>query len=41
VSAYPKLRISEKQIISMLEKYNFKITHAKVINRMIFVVAEK
>jgi ubiquinone/menaquinone biosynthesis C-methylase UbiE len=41
VSAYPKLRLSERQVAAMLEAEGFSIKEKKLINRMHFVVASK
>jgi hypothetical protein len=41
ISAYPKLRLSEKMVTEMLRSSGFSMTESKVLNRMNFIVAEK
>lgn len=41
VSAYPKLRLSEKEILQILTDNNLKVLSREVINGMTYVVAEK
>jgi 2-polyprenyl-3-methyl-5-hydroxy-6-metoxy-1,4-benzoquinol methylase len=41
ISAYPKLRLSEKAITILLEQAHLKIITSEIINRMICLVAEK
>jgi 2-polyprenyl-3-methyl-5-hydroxy-6-metoxy-1,4-benzoquinol methylase len=41
ISAYPKLRLSEEAITMLLEQAHLKIVSSEIINRMIFLVAEK
>jgi hypothetical protein len=41
ISAYPKLRLGEEAITMLLEQAHLKIVSSEIINRMIFLVAEK
>jgi hypothetical protein len=41
ISAYPKLRISEGDVMDLLIKNDFQINSTETINRMIYIVAEK
>jgi SAM-dependent methyltransferase len=41
VSAYPKLRLSEKMVSDKLKESGFTVIESKVLNRMNFIVAEK
>lgn len=41
VSAYPKLRLSEKEILQIVTENNLKVLSCELINRMTYVVAEK
>jgi 2-polyprenyl-3-methyl-5-hydroxy-6-metoxy-1,4-benzoquinol methylase len=41
ISSYKKLRLSEKQVQSILLKYKFKILFSETINRMVYITAVK
>jgi 2-polyprenyl-3-methyl-5-hydroxy-6-metoxy-1,4-benzoquinol methylase len=41
ISAYPKLRISERTITEMLIQTGFIVTSSAIINRMLYIAAEK
>ena len=41
VSAYPKLKITERLVTNMFSTYNLSVIHCEVKNRMIYLIAEK
>jgi 2-polyprenyl-3-methyl-5-hydroxy-6-metoxy-1,4-benzoquinol methylase len=41
ISSYPKLRIDEATVTTLLKKNGFRISSTEVINRMIYIIAEK